>query len=234
MENGAVSARRRLRVVIPMMMVTVGLVVGCTVEGTGFPTQKGLEEAAVPNDLWAATVAPGARELSARIRGADPCAVMDREFLARFGKVVTSPIRQAQRFTQCQVLASTGDPSAPQVRFRIDLGDFVTKYDRRDKVEIRVGGKLAFQQQDAPGSNVCSIELPYGSSGFGASLNVNRHIAGRGSDQAPWPEACAVAREYLTLIADRVLADHFASAPLPGGTRPVYRSDTGDGASCPR
>jgi len=200
---------------------TIGLAVAticlaaCTVGGSPRPDPVAMKKYAVPADSVAAGKAPGARELMERIRAVDPCTIPDREFPKRFGPIITQPMRQAQSFTSCQVLASSPNPLTPRVRFRVTLGTDLSRDARADLTEITVAGKQAFQSNYRRESNTCDIHLPFGDSGFGVRLEVNRHIDGRGSDQAPWPESCTVAKEYAALIAGRALALAPRTTPLP-------------------
>ena len=185
--------------------------------------------APLPKTANDAAVAETTGPLMARVRAADPCELLDRDYPQRFGTSVAEEPKQAQSFDECQLLASTADPAAPRVRFRLSLAEWLTAEERAKLTPDTLHGQEVFRDPDSATSNTCSYYLPYGTTGFGAQVYVNRHIAGNGSDQAPWPEACATAKEYASLIAPAVTKlpprSHPASEPTLAGKDPCAIAD---------
>ncbi|MCF2533354.1 serine/threonine-protein kinase [Yinghuangia soli] len=176
---------------------------------------------AVPATIDEAGTRESTAPLMARIRAADPCAMLDREFPKRFGPVVVETARKAQDFTECQILASNGGPTDLSVRFRVKLGVPLTAAERAKTTPATENGVALFEQPAPATANTCTVVLPFGDTGFGAEVYVNQHYPNKGSDQAPWAEGCATARAYAALVAPKV------SALAPRGTAPAGRTLVG-------
>ncbi|MFF7246386.1 protein kinase [Embleya sp. NPDC008237] len=165
---------------------------------------SGTRADAVPATSAEAETREATVPLMSQIRATDPCAMLDREFPKRFGSVVVETTRQAQKFTECQIVASNGGATDLSVRFRVELGVPLTAEERAKLTAVPVDGVALFQEQASASANTCTVTLPFGDTGFGAAVQVNQHYPNKGSDQAPWAEGCATAKSYAVLIAPKV------------------------------
>ncbi|MYS78718.1 serine/threonine-protein kinase [Embleya scabrispora] len=176
---------------------------------------SGAKADAVPATFKEAEAREATVPLMSQIRATDPCAMLDREFPKRFGPVVVETARQAQKFTECQIVASNGGATDLSVRFRVELGVLLTAEERAKLTPVTVDGVALFQDQVSASANTCTVTLPFGNTGFGAAVQVNQHYPNKGSDQAPWTEGCATAKSYAVLIAPKV------TKPAPRATAPT-------------
>ena len=163
------------------------------------------EPTSVPRTINDAVTLPGTQDLMARIRAADPCELLDREFPATFGSLSFEP-HQALGLAECRLMAEAG---GVRVTFALQLNEYLSEEERTDLVRE---GEFFHDKVDQSG-NACSYYVPFGNTGFGARLAVVRYVPGR-EDQEPWPIACEVAGEYTAQIGKTV-------AELPARTTPA-------------
>ncbi|MFE9427376.1 serine/threonine-protein kinase [Kitasatospora sp. NPDC006697] len=160
----------------------------------------------VPDKPEQAGAAPAGAALLSRVRASDPCAVLDLTYPTKFGTSVQHVPHPSAPLTECQVIASNGGANDLSVRFRVNLSADLTAGARVQYSPVSSGGVQMFQGPNSPSDNNCTVYLPYGTTGFGASLQVNRYYPQQNSDQAPWAEACSTAAEYAALINPKVQA----------------------------
>ncbi|MGV9615700.1 hypothetical protein [Nocardia xishanensis] len=170
---------------------------GATAATSGSASQQ---PAPVPSTIDQAALAPGTRELMAKVRATDACAMHDPALAARLGAF--------QRFdrdgswTRCRMfVADAGDP-AGFFRFDLDLVDDFLAADRGSLYKPdQLAGRTVFMRfdNDHPGAWSCSMRIAHGDTGFAATLKVSR-LAPPKNSPIPWDQACAFTREYLTAI----------------------------------
>lgn len=156
--------------------------------------------AAVPSTIEQAAVAPGTRELMAKVRATDACDLHDPALGARLGAF--------QRFdrdgswTRCRMFVA--DAEDPDNFFRLDL-DLIDDFLAADRGTLYKPDQLAGQPvwmhllNDQPDSPSCTVRIAHGATGFAATLEVSR-LAPPKNNPIPWAQACAYTREYMTAI----------------------------------
>ncbi|GAB1509888.1 hypothetical protein [Actinophytocola sp. KF-1] len=172
------------------------------------------EPAAVPKTINDAVTLPGTVDLMARIRAADPCELHDRTFIERFGRVAAEP-HQALGLAECRLMGSYPDHVERTV-FGIDLDEYLSDEERADLVPEDLDGMAVFHTKQSV-SDGCVYYVPFGRSGFGASVSVGRYVPG-GAEPLSWPQACAVARDYTAAVGPKVAELPARSAPAPEPT----------------
>jgi hypothetical protein len=172
--------------------------------------KKDAEPAAVPKTIHDAVTLPSTQDLMGRIRGADPCELHDREAMATYGTRIEVEPEQALGLAECRLMVVAGKE---RFSFGIDLNEYLAEDDRADLVPENLGGMELFHTKDDGTSNGCTYYVPYGKTGFGATVSLRRYTPGV-ENQAAWPKVCEAAGDYTAGIAEKV-------AELPARSKPV-------------
>ena len=178
------------------------------------PTKKEKKtSSAVPKAMHEAVTLPSTEDLMTRIRGADPCELLDRDAMSEYGTVEVEP-HQALGLAECRLMAVSG---GTRVGFGLRLNGYLSEEERADLVREELDGQEVFHSEPDPGSNGCAYHVPYGNTGFGAELSVRRYVPGA-EEQGPWPEACEAARNLTARVAPAVVELPARSTPAPEPT----------------
>jgi hypothetical protein len=172
------------------------------------------EPAEVPEIVNDAAALPGTADVMARIRGADPCELHDRTAMATYGTRIETEPEQALGLAECRLMVVAGKE---RFSFAINLNEYLAKDDRADLVREELGSLELFHTKDDGTSNSCTYYVPYGRSGFGAGVSVQRYVPGA-ENQASWPEVCEAAGDYTAGIAERIAELPERSKPAPEPT----------------
>ena len=150
-------------------------------------------------------------ELMRKIRASGPCEMHDMPTVQKYGPSTETDV--AGNIGTCRARAVTLqegsdtkiDQTKPITLFSLNLGELYTK----ESPAETVGNHQVFLNPlppDIAEVDACEYFLLFPDTKFGALLRARKYIPGQASVRTEWPERCATAKEYLGIIADKVLA----------------------------
>lgn len=208
---------RRLAVAA-MAVIAVVAVAGCGETVAGQPqSQPGSNKAStstsaaprpamVPSTMEQAAVAPGTRELMAKVRATDACDLHDRALGEQLGSF--QRFDRDNNWTRCLMFVADAEDPNNFYRFELDLIDHFLAVDRGSLYKPdQLAGQPVWMHllNDQPDGWSCSIRIAHGASGFAATLEVSR-LAPPKNQPIPWAQACTYTREYMTAIIGNLTA----------------------------
>ncbi|MFI6364916.1 DUF3558 family protein [Nocardia sp. NPDC050630] len=220
---------RTLATAAALTLLCVGAATGCGKNAAGHPVAASSTKATGTTTSTPSTTAgpsapadsvgkhdtivtgPDAEPLMARIRATDPCSMLDPEPLKSMNLGVKSATRAGPGLAGCQLRVGdhVGEPDskAGLYLFELSLGEVYEDTDRaQDKVET-VNGHTIYRSHlsdDPTFPDTCYYYVPAGHTGYAHRMRLRKVPADGAPDKTPWPEKCAVAKDYVSRIVDRL------------------------------